>query len=95
MRRRFRHPFVPGHKLRVTTTFCRPSFMMGVDKKILHRLEQQGTKSSTIRISALEEMTLKHYEEKILREILGVGNRMATAADESENGPPISFAELG
>ena len=38
---------------------------------------------------------MKHYEEKILREILGVGNRMATAADESENGPPISFAELG
>jgi hypothetical protein len=69
--------------------------MVSVDKKILEHLEQQGTKASPIRISALEEMTFKHHNEKILREILRVRNEMAAAADESENRPPISLAELG
>jgi hypothetical protein len=40
-------------------------------------------------------MTLEHRNEKILREILSVGNGIAAPADESENGPPISSAKLG
>ena len=39
-------------------------------------------------------MTLKHHNEKILGEILGIGNGMATPADESEDRPPINFAKL-
>ena len=40
-------------------------------------------------------MTFEHHKKKILRQILGVGNEMAAAADESENRSPISLAELG
>ena len=62
--------------------------------RIFQRFEQQRTKSSAIRIGALEEMTFKDTNEKILREILGVGNGMAAPAGEGEDRPPISFAKL-
>src|ERR1044071_4942496 len=68
--------------------------MMRVDQKILHRLEQQGTKAPAIRIGAFEEMALKHHNEKILREILGIRDGSPAPADESENRPPISLAEV-
>ena len=39
-------------------------------------------------------MAFKDHNEKILREILGVGNGMAAPADEGEDRPPISLAKL-
>jgi len=43
----------------------------------------------------VKELTFKHFEKKILRQVLSVGNGMALVADESENRPPINFAKLG
>jgi len=65
-----------------------------IGKKIFQRFEQERTKSSAIPIGALEEMAFKDPNEKILREVLGVGNGMAAPADEGEDRPPISLAKL-
>jgi len=43
----------------------------------------------------VKELTFKHLEKKILRQVLSVGDGMALVADESENRPPINFAKLG
>jgi hypothetical protein len=43
----------------------------------------------------VKELTFKYLEKKILRQILGVGDRMPLVANESENRPPINFAKLG
>ena len=72
-----------------------PGLYASIGQKIFQRFEQERTKSSAIRIGALEEMTFKDRNEKILREILGVGNGMAAPADEGEDRPPISLAKLG
>ena len=69
-------------------------FNASIGKKIFQRFEQQRTKSSAIRIGALEEMTFKDHNEKILGEILRVGNGMAAPAGEGEDRPPISLAKL-
>jgi hypothetical protein len=39
-------------------------------------------------------MAFKDHNEKILCEILGIGNRMAAPAGEGEDRPPISLAKL-
>ena len=69
--------------------------MRSLARKIFQRFKQERTKSSAIPIGALEEMAFKDHNEKILREILGVGNGMTAPADESKDRPPISLAKLG
>ena len=44
--------------------------------------------------SALKEVTFEDHNEKILREILRVGNGIAAPTREGENRPPISLAKL-
>jgi hypothetical protein len=69
-------------------------FSASIGQKIFQRFEQERTKSAAIRIGALEEKTFKDHNEKILGEILGVGNGMAAPADEGEDWPPISLTKL-
>jgi len=81
--------------LHVATAFPRVTLCFGIPQEILQRLEYERTKPSAIPIGTLKELTFKHHNEKILREILCVGDRMALVVDESENRPPINFAKLG
>src|SRR6516165_5751008 len=93
-RRRLSHPFIPRNKLRIAATFCRSLFIADVKQKVLQGLEQQGTKPSSFWICALEKTTFEHRDEKILRQVLRVGNGIAPTANESENRPPIGLTEL-
>jgi hypothetical protein len=43
----------------------------------------------------VKELTFKHLEKKILRQVLSVGDGMALVANESENRPPINFTKFG
>jgi hypothetical protein len=43
----------------------------------------------------VKELTFKHLEKKILRQVLSVGDGVALVADERENRSPINFAKLG
>jgi len=79
----------------VATTFPRVTLCFGIPQEILHRLEHERAESSAIPIGTLKELTFKHHNEKILGEILCVGDGMALVVDESENWPPINFAKLG
>jgi hypothetical protein len=81
--------------LYIATAFPCVKLLGGIAQEILQRLEQERSESAAIPIGALKEFTFKHGNEKILGEILCVGNGMALLADESENRPPINFAKLG
>ena len=94
MRRRVRHPIIPGNEFEIAAPFLGLAFLVRIDQEILERLEQEGTEPSAFRIGALQEVSLKHGEKKILGQILGIGRGIAAAADESENGPPIELAKL-
>jgi hypothetical protein len=81
--------------LHVATTFPRVTLGTRIMQEILQRLEHKRTELSTIPIGALEEATFQHHGEKILCQVLGIGNRVALAADERENRSPIGFAKFG
>ena len=81
--------------MHVATAFPRAPTLGGIAQEILQRPEHERTESSAIPIGTLKELTFKHHNEKILGEILCVGDGMALVADESENRPPINFAKLG
>jgi hypothetical protein len=66
-----------------------------IAQEILQRPEHKRTESSAIPIGALKELTFKHGNEKILRQVLSIRDGMPLLADESENRPPINFAKLG
>jgi hypothetical protein len=81
--------------LYVTATFPSVTLRAGIVQEILQRLEHKRTELSTIPIGTLEELTLYYHGEKILCQVLSVGDRVALAADESENRSPINFAKFG
>ena len=43
----------------------------------------------------MQKPAFKHHGEKILCQVLSVGNGVTLAADEREDWPPIDFAKLG
>src|SRR5438477_6119546 len=95
IRRRFRHPRVPGNKLHVPSAFERAIPERVVNEKLFQRCEQQRAESTTIWVSALKETALQQHKKKALSQILGVWNGTAAPADESENGAPINAAKVG
>src|SRR5439155_15970763 len=64
-------------------------------QKTLQLLEQKGPETSSVSISRLKETAFEHLGEKVLSQILCVGNGAALAADESEDWSPVNFAKLG
>jgi hypothetical protein len=72
LRRRFRHPIVPGNKFHAAAAFVSMSFLRGVNEKILERPEQERTEPAAISIGVLQPVFLNYCHKKILREILGV-----------------------
>ena len=81
--------------MHVATAFPRTTPLGGIVQEILQRPEHERTEPSTTPIGMLKETTFKDHNEKILGEILRVGDGMALVADESENRSPINFAKLG
>jgi hypothetical protein len=65
-----------------------------VREKILERSEQERTESTPARISQFQKVTLEDHDEKILRQILCVADRIASPTNKSEDGPPVSPAKL-
>ena len=59
------------------------------------RGEQERSESPPIYVRSLEQITFQNHEEKILRQILRIFQRVASPADEGKNRPPINAAELG
>ena len=94
MRWRFGHPIIPGNKLHFATAFPRAALRLRIVQKVLQRLEHQRTEAPASRISALQKLTFKHRDKKILRQVLGVRRRMSPAANESEDRPPVYFAKF-
>ena len=68
---------------------------MGIDQEILQRLEEERAKPAARRIGSLQKGSLKHVDEKVLRQILGVGDGVTAPADEGEDRSPIHLAEIG
>ncbi|SRR6266480_7355630 len=80
--------------MHIAATFARSLFVSGIVQKIVERFEQEGPKTSAIRVRALEEMTFKEHNKKILGKILCIRNRVTVPADESENRSPVGLAKL-
>ena len=94
MRWRLRHPIVPGNKLHVATAFPRGTLCLRIAQKVLQRLEHQRTEAPASWIGALEKLTVKHHDKKILCQVLGVRRRMSQTANEREDWSPVYFAKF-
>src|SRR5947209_17239804 len=94
MRWRFRHPIIPGNKLHFATAFPRAALRLRIVQKVLQRLEHQRTEAPASRIGALQKLTFKHRDKKILRQVLGVRRRISPPANESEDRSPVYFAKF-
>src|SRR5438105_12236008 len=70
IRRRLRHPRVPGNKLHVASAFERALPERVVDEKLFQRREQERAESTTIWIRALKETALQQHKKKALGQIL-------------------------
>src|SRR6266511_6023985 len=93
--RRFRHPFVPGNELHPAATFNRAASFFGVAEKILKRFKQKRAEAAAMFIGVLEPIALQNHDKEILGEILRLLHGITVAADEQEDRPPVSSAELG
>ena len=95
MRRRFRHPIVPGNKLHAAAAFLGMSFLRDVNEKILERPQQERAEPPAVTIGVLQPIVLQNGHEKILSEVLCVLDRKTACVDKGENRSPISTAKLG
>ena len=86
MRWRLRRPFVPGNKLHVSTAFPRETLCCGIPQEILQRPEHERTEPSATRIGTLQYLTFRHHNEKILREVLSIGNGVAWRQMKAKTG---------
>src|SRR5206468_6868336 len=94
MRWRLGHPIVPGNKLHVATAFPRATLRFRIAQKVLQGLEHQRTEAPASWIGALQKLTFKQYDKKILCQVLGVRRRMSQAANEREDRSPVYFAKF-
>src|ERR1700745_1406834 len=62
---------------------------------MLNRLEQQRTKTATIRVCVLKPIIFQYSEKEILSQVLGVLGRGIATRDEEKNRPPRNATELG
>ena len=69
--------------------------MVFIVQKIFHRRSQKRSEATTTGISQREQIAFKQRHEKILSEILGVGDGVTPPADQRENWPPIGAAQFG
>jgi len=81
--------------MHISSTFPRLPLFGGISQEILQRLKYKRPEAPASRIRTFKDLTLEHHRKKILCEILGVGNGIAKATNESENRSPINLAELG
>src|SRR6185312_12240889 len=63
-------------------------------QKVLQRLKHQRTETPAIWIGALQKLTFKHHDKKILCQVLGVWRRMSQAANERKDRSPVYFAKF-
>src|SRR5678815_6159169 len=94
MRWRLGHPIVPGNKLHVATAFPRGTLRFRIAQKVVQRFEHQRTEPPASWIGALQKLTFKHHDKKILCQVLGVLRRMSHAANEREDRSPVYFAKF-
>ena len=94
MRWRLGHPIIPGNKLHIATAFPRGTLRFRIAQKVFQRFEDQRTETSASWIRALQKLTFKHNDEKILCQVLGVRRRMSQAANEREDRPPVYLAKF-
>src|SRR5258708_15583280 len=66
MRWRLGHPIIPGNKLHVATAFPRGTLRFRIAQKILQRFEHQRTEAPASWIGALQKLTFKQHDKKIL-----------------------------
>jgi hypothetical protein len=63
-------------------------------KKILERLEQERAEAAAALVSLPQPVSFQNHQEKILRKVLRVLTRIATATDIGKNRSPVSSAKL-
>ena len=80
--------------MHVATTFPRGTLRLRIAQKVLQRFEHQRTETPASWIGALQKLTFKHHDKKILRQVLGVLRRMSQAANKREDRSPVYFAKL-
>jgi hypothetical protein len=66
----------------------------GIDQKICQRLQQQRPEPTAVRIGNLKKISFHDHDEKILRQILGVGPGITEAIDKGEDRAPVNLAKL-
>jgi len=94
LRRRFRHPIVPGNELHIAAPFARVPLLGGIVQKIAERFQEERTKPPAGGIGVPEPVALEDHDEKILGEILRVLGGMSSPADKRKDGAPVKPAKF-
>lgn len=94
LRRRLRHPVVPGNEMDIAAPFAGVPFLGCIVEEISERLQEERTKTSPRAIGMPEPVPLEHHDEKILGKVLGILRGMTTPADEGKDRAPIQSAKL-
>ena len=94
LRRRLRHPIVPGNELHVAASLARVFLGDGIVQEILERLQEERAEPAPRWVRVPEPITFEDHEKKILSEILGVFGGVAAPADEGEDGTPVKPAKF-
>lgn len=94
LRRRFRHPVIPGDELDVAAPLARMAFLRRIVQEVLERLEQERAEPAPGGIGVLKPITFEHHDKKILGKVLRIGGGMTAPANEREDGTPIEPAKF-
>jgi hypothetical protein len=86
--------FIDRNNLMTTASFQRPSAIVLVAQKILHRAEQKCTEPAFLLVCATQRVLLKQMGEKTLDKILRFGRRVSAMAQKRVKRRPVGFAEI-
>ena len=80
--------------MQLAATFMPALFGRGVNQKICQRLQEERPEPTAVRIGNLKKISFHDHDEKVLRQILGVGPGITEAIDKSEDRAPVNLAKL-
>ena len=86
---------IKRHKLLISATFDCMRAPVLIAQKVLQRYEQERSQPSLFLISATQRITFKQMREESLHEILGVGRRVPSVANECVERRQVRFTKSG
>ena len=79
--------------MNATAALERSILIGSIVKKILERLEQERAEAAAALVGLPQPVSFQNHQEEILRKVLRVLIRIATAADVGKNRVPVSSAK--